>query len=81
MGKVSKYELLPLSKLGIDRFQVRKTNVGQGLDELAAMRESGRLANALVVAYGDHNAGFNGAVKRSLAKLSPEFAFQSRTNK
>jgi len=49
MGKVSKYELLPLSELGIDRFQVRKQNVGQGLDELAASIEKWGLIQPITV--------------------------------
>ncbi len=49
MGKVNRYELLPLSELGIDRFQVRKQNVGQGLDELAASIEKWGLIQPITV--------------------------------
>lgn len=49
MGKVSKYELIPLSSLGIDRFQVRKQNIGQGLDDLAASIEKWGLIQPITV--------------------------------
>lgn len=49
MPKVSKYELLPLSELGIDRFQARKQNIGQGLDELAASIEKWGLIQPITV--------------------------------
>lgn len=49
MSKVVRYEPLPLSELGIDRFQVRKQNVGQDLDDLAASIEKWGLLQPITV--------------------------------
>lgn len=49
MSKVNRYQLVPLNELGIDRFQVRKQNVGQGLDELAASIEKWGLLQPITV--------------------------------
>ena len=57
MAKVSRYELIPLTELGIDRFQVRKQNVGQGLDELAASIEKWGLLQPITVCQWQGDPG------------------------
>src|SRR5262245_52327717 len=48
-AKVTSYRELPIKDLEIERFQVRKQNVGQNLDELAASIEKHGLLQPIVV--------------------------------
>jgi ParB family chromosome partitioning protein len=49
MGHVSRFAELPLDQLVIDRFQARKQNAGDNLDELAASIEKWGLLQPIVV--------------------------------
>ena len=56
-ARVTSYEALPIKDLVIERFQVRKQNVGEGLDELAASIEKYGLLQPIVVCKSAEQAG------------------------
>jgi len=55
--RVTTYQELPLEDLKIERFQVRKENVGQGLEELATSIEKYGLLQPIVVCKKDKPPG------------------------
>ena len=54
--KVESYEVLPIADLTIERFQVRKQNTGEALDELAAKAKAAAANNAAPVRSGARKA-------------------------
>src|SRR5688572_10510793 len=50
--KISRYQMTPIDKIVVDRFQVRKGNTSEGLDELAAnIKRYGLLHPVVLVRY------------------------------
>ena len=68
--KVTRYESLPIKDLVIERFQVRKQNVGEGLEELADSIEKYGLLQPITVCQSSKEPDKWEIVRRSNADSS-----------
>lgn len=55
MKEITRFEDIPIEKVVIDRFQVRKANVGMGVDELAKSLETYGLLQPIIVIQYEKN--------------------------